>query len=180
MDLTYGESKLIDGRLPLSKVYHDATLYGDGTQSKPLRVLATTPDTVLTSAPATNLTATGITTTFTANEAQAFGDAVFINSSGKAQLGDATVIATSSCIAMSLGTVSTDEEGSYLMYGFIRNDAWNWTVGQPVYLSVTGTTGNTLTQTAPVATDEVVQILGIATHADRLFFNPQLVQVENL
>ena len=43
MVLTYGESNLTDGRFPLSKVYHDASLYGDGTQSRPLRVLSSIP-----------------------------------------------------------------------------------------------------------------------------------------
>lgn len=40
MDILYGDSKLIDAKLPLDRVYHDTTLYGDGTKSKPLRVLA--------------------------------------------------------------------------------------------------------------------------------------------
>jgi len=43
MVLTYGESNLTDGRFPLSKVYHDAYPYGDGTQSRPLRVLSSIP-----------------------------------------------------------------------------------------------------------------------------------------
>ena len=46
-------------------------------------------------------------------------------------------------------------------------------------ITVTGTTGNTLSQTAPSATDDVIQIVGVATHADRMFFNPSLVQVEH-
>jgi hypothetical protein len=65
------------------------------------------------------------------------------------------------------------------MTGFVRNDSWNWTVGGWIYLSTNGTTGNTLTQTAPSGTDEVVQILGVATHADRIWFAPQLIQIEN-
>lgn len=45
-------------------------------------------------------------------------------------------------------------------------------MGGYVYLSTTGTTGNTLTQTAPTGTDDCVVIIGIATHADRMIINP--------
>jgi hypothetical protein len=65
-----------------------------------------------------------------------------------------------------------------LFHGIGRYDTWAWTVGGVVYLSTTGTSGNTLTQTAPTGTGKVVQILGIATHADRIYFYPQLVQME--
>ncbi len=137
-----------------------------------------TMDLPIASAPATNQTAEGIRTTLTANEGQGFGDVVFINSAGKAQLGDADAIATASCIALCLGSVSTDATGTYLLNGVARNDSWAWTVGGLVFLSTTGTTGNTLTQTAPTGEDDVIQVLGIATHADRIYFNPSLAQVE--
>lgn len=102
-----------------------------------------------------------------------------MNTDGEIQLGDASVIATSSVIAMCAdASISADASGNYLLQGFARNDTWDWTVGGLIYLSTTGTTTNTLTQTAPSSTDEVVQILGVATHADRIYFNPQLVQVE--
>ena len=47
-----------------------------------------------------------------------------------------------------------------------------------IYLSTTGTSGNTLTQTAPSGSGDIVQILGVATHADRIFFNPSLTYAE--
>lgn len=163
-----------------------------GTDGQVLRVSGTTlgfgsiattalPSTFpITAAPTSDTTVSGTTTTFTANENQGFGDAVFINSSGKAQLGDADAIATAGCIALCTASVVTDGTGTYLLQGFARNDAWNWTVGGFVYLSTTGTTTNTLTQTAPSGTDDVIQVLGVATHADRIYFNPQLVQVEHV
>lgn len=39
MEITYGESNITDARQALSKVFHDTTLYGDGTKSRPLRVI---------------------------------------------------------------------------------------------------------------------------------------------
>jgi len=202
MDINLGESRLIENP---NQVYHDRTLFGRGTKDKPLKVRTTAVlpdqsghagevlvtdgtttswqpvgDDVFTAAPADNLSASGSKVILTANENQAFGDVCYINADGEAQLGDATVIATASCIAMCTETVLANATATYLLQGFARKDAWAWTVGQPVYLSLTGTTTNTMTQTAPSATDEVVQILGIATHADRIYFNPSLSQVEIL
>jgi hypothetical protein len=74
--------------------------------------------------------------------------------------------------------IAADATGNFMILGFARDDTWNWTVGGTIYGTVTGTTGNTLSQTAPTGTDDVVQILGVATHADRMFFSPQLTQVE--
>lgn len=135
-------------------------------------------NTTLTAAPGSNLTATGVKITLTANENQAFGDVCFINSDGEAQLADADAYATASAAFMCLETVTTGNPASYLALGIARNDSWTWTVGGLVYLSTTGTTGNTLTQTAPSGSGDIVQIIGIATHADRMYFKPELVQIE--
>ena len=131
----------------------------------------------ITAAPGSNLTATGTKITLTANEGQAFGDVCFINVDGEAQLGDADATSTASCVVMCLETVTANNPAEYLMIGVARNDTWAWTVGGLVYLSTTGTTGNTLTQTAPSGTDDVVQIIGVALSADVIYLNPQLVQV---
>lgn len=58
--------------------------------------LSDTMDLPIGPSPSANQTADGVKTTLIANESQAFGDAVFINSAGKAQLGDADAIATAS------------------------------------------------------------------------------------
>ena len=140
--------------------------------------------TELVAIPATDQTASGITTHFTANEDQAFGDVVRINSSGKAQLAKADVIANATALAMLIDDeVEADATGHYLLIGFVRNDAWDWSIGEWIYLTLTGTTGNTLTQTSPfdadpIVEDTVVQLLGVANTADTFYFNPQLVQVE--
>lgn len=133
----------------------------------------------LTAAPATDLTANGMTAQLVANEIQAFGDLVYIASDGEAQLGDADAEATSRIIGMCIAAVAAGATGTYLLHGFARNDAWAWTVGGFIYLSTTGTTGNTLTQTQPSGTDDAIVIVGVATHADRIYFNPQLVIVEH-
>jgi len=116
---------------------------------------------------------------FTNHDAVNFGDACYLNSDGEMALADADAIATSSAVGMALSTLSAHSSGDFLMFGIARDDTWAWTVGGLIYLSTTGTTGNTLTQTAPSGTDDVIQILGVATHADRMIFMPNLVQVEH-
>ena len=81
---------------------------------------------------------------------------------------------------MAIATIDANASGLFLVEGIARNDAWNWTVGGKIFGTVTGTTTNTLSQTAPTATTDVVQVMGVATHADRMFFRPQLTQVEIL
>lgn len=129
-----------------------------------------------------DLVASGTLITLTAHEGVAFGDVCYINSSGEAALSDASAIATSSVVLMcaEVGGISADAAGKFLLHGIARNDAWSWTVGGIIYLSTDGSTGSTLTQTAPSGANEVIQVVGIATHADRMYFNPQLVQVEHV
>lgn len=129
--------------------------------------------------PSSNTQASGTTITLTANETHAFGDICKIHTDGDAILAKADVIANASAIVMCAdSSITGGNSGNYLLMGVARNDTWNWTVGGLIYLSTTGTTGNTLTQTAPTGTNNVVQVVGVATHADRMYFNPCLVQVE--
>src|SRR3990167_10154666 len=115
----------------------------------------------ITAQPDVNLTYSGLTIKLVANEAQGFGDACYINADGEAQLGDADAIATSKIVCMAAETIAANATGLYLLKGVARKDAWTWTVGSFVYLSLTGTTTNTMTQTAPSATDDCLVILGV-------------------
>ena len=132
----------------------------------------------LTAEPATDHEASGTTILLTAHENVVFGDVCYINTDGEATIIDADAIASMSAIVMAVATISADASGEFLLMGIARDDTWDWTVGGLIYGTVTGTTTNTLSQTAPTGEDDVVQIMGVATHADRMLFNPQLVQVE--
>ena len=136
--------------------------------------------TAFSASPASNTTASGIVVSFVANEDQVFGDIGYINADGEIQIGDADAIATASCAAMAVESISADASGNYLLFGVARNDSWNWTVGGLIYLSTDGVTGSVLTQTAPSGTDDVIQVIGVAIHADRMIFNPNLLQVEHV
>ena len=123
-------------------------------------------------------TAEGIKTRMTANENQAFGDVCFINADGEMAIADADAIASAKVVGMAIATISADAVGEYLLMGVARDDTWDFTPGGFVYLTVTGTSGNTLSQTAPTGTDDCVVIVGVAgKNADTLVFNPQLVIV---
>lgn len=141
-----------------------------------------TPTTLLvTRLPGADHMATGVKIAAVATQDQAIGDAVMVASTGKFSLAKADAIANASAIALVAdATIATDATGRYLLSGTMRDDTWNWTVGGLIYLSATGTTGNTLTQTAPSAANNVIQILGVATAADELVFTPSLVQVEHV
>jgi len=115
--------------------------------------------------------ATGDTVTFKAGNAMAFGDVVYVNGSGNLVDADASAVATTPVIAMAIETISSGLQGEFLLRGFARDDTWNWTVGGPIYLSETAAG---MTQTAPTTTNSCTQVLGVATHADRIYFNPSL------
>ena len=135
----------------------------------------------VTAAPASDHLASGIKIVLTATANIAFGDVCYIASTGKASLIDADAIASMSGLFMCAdATISADASGNFLCLGIARDDTWAWTVGGTIYGTITGTTGNTLSQTMPTGVDDVVQILGVATHADRIYFAPSLSQVERM
>lgn len=136
----------------------------------------TDEDIILDNAPSVDHTATGIKASFTAGENLVFGDTCYLKSDGKYWKADADAIATGRATAMAIATISADASGIFLMIGVARDDTWAWTVGGAIYLS---TTAGAMTQTAPSGTDDAVQILGIATHADRIYFNPSLDVIEH-
>jgi hypothetical protein len=72
-------------------------------------------------------------------------------------------------LRLALETKSADQACKMLWIGWARNDAWSWTVGGYVYAS---TDAGGLTQTAVSGTGDQLQIVGIAYHADKIWFNP--------
>lgn len=75
--------------------------------------------------------------------------------------------------------LETASSGSHLvlLHGIYSNASrYNFTtVGGQVYLAATvsqSAAAGTETQTQPAATNDLIQVIGIATHADRIYFNP--------
>lgn len=117
-------------------------------------------------------TVQGIIVSKTAGENLVFGDLVYFKSDGKVWKANASVAGTYPALAMAGEDVLADANGSFLLSGVARNDAWTWVVGGKLYLS---TTAGTMSQTAPTTTDHAVQVLGVA-HANgvSIYFNPSI------
>lgn len=122
-------------------------------------------------------TGNGVICPFVAGENLVFGDACYYKSDGKMWKADATVVATTPTVGLALATIAADATGDFLIMGIARDDTWAWTVGGLVFLSETA---GGLVQTAPTGTDTVTQVLGVATHANRILWNQQLIQVEHV
>lgn len=135
----------------------------------------TDTDIVLDTTPDSDTSAHGIKGSFTAGENLAFGKVCYIKNDGKMWKTDADAETTSYCIAMALESITADASGSFLLFGVARDDSWTWTVGSPIYLSTD--TGD-ITQTVPSGSGDIVHLVGIATHADRILFRPNLALVE--
>lgn len=126
--------------------------------------------------PNTDDTWTGKSTnSFNAGGTIAQFDCVYLTSSSTWLLTDADAIGTGgNTLVMMAGAAGTNgnplrviEPGSW-----VRNDAWNWTVGGALYLD-TATPGG-MTQTVPSGTDDVVKIMGHAVSADVIYFAPSV------
>lgn len=95
-------------------------------------------------------------------------DVVYLNSSSQWVLADANGSGTYPARGLAVDTVATANATEVLVHGTVRNDAWSWTIGAPIYLSATA---GGLTQTAPSTSGDKVQVVGFALSADIAFFD---------
>jgi hypothetical protein len=116
-----------------------------------------------------NQTVSGIIVSMTYGESINTGDLLYFKSDGKVYKANATGVATCPVMGLALATASSGSN-NVLLHGIYRDDSrYSFAVGGVVYLS---TTAGIETQSQPAATDNVIQVVGIATHADRIYFNP--------
>ena len=101
-------------------------------------------------------------------------EAVYLNGSSAWVIADANGSGTYPARGLAVSTETNGNPVDVLTFGTVRNDAWAWTPGDPIYLS--GTAGE-LTQTAPATSGDNVQIVGYAITADNAFFdfNPTFI-----
>jgi len=121
-------------------------------------------------------TGDGVKVTLTAGENLVFGEVCYVKSDGKMWKTDADAIATSSCIALALESITADETGNFLLTGIARDASWSWTSGDTIYLS---TTSGELTSTAPSGTDDCIVIVGIALTSSIIYFKPDFTIIEH-
>lgn len=134
----------------------------------------------LTNAPASDNTGSGLITVGTVGENVAAGDVLYLKADGKYWKALATGTATMPGKVLAMASISADASGKLLHLGYFRHDAWDFTVGDGIanLLYVDKTTAGLVTQTAPAATGDQVQVIGYCVTADIIFFNPCLELVE--
>jgi hypothetical protein len=111
-----------------------------------------------------------------AAQALVIGDVCYLNSAGRFAKADADAEATTKgMLVMAMGTISSGSTGYFLLWGFVRDNTWNWTPGAELYVSCTP--GNP-TATKPSGGGDVVRIVGWAYNADVVWFKPDATYVE--
>ena len=101
------------------------------------------------------------------------GTPVGIDSGGLVQKADAD--APLACVGFLLTDGASGEVRAVATEGVLQDSAWNWNIGSAVYLSATP---GTYTQTAPTGAGTYIQILGIASAADKIVFRPNLAALK--
>ena len=107
-----------------------------------------------------------------------FGDVCYVGSDGFLHLADADASSTMPALYMAVESISNGSIGDFLRTGIVQDNTWSWTVGGLIYVSTTGSSTHTLTQTAPSGSGDQVQVVGVALHADKMDFNPNLTIIE--
>ena len=133
--------------------------------------------TMATAEPSSNTSGYGIVIGLDSAGSIAAGDAVCINSSGKAARANAaTGSVTEPCIGIATNAAGSDGDDCYVLtHGIWRMDAEAFDAGDPVYL---GESAGVLTKTAPSDDGDYVQRVGIAVTDDVLLVMPDLAIVE--
>lgn len=134
-----------------------------------------------TAMPGTDHSVSGDVVPLTANAASSIGDVVYINSSGKAQICKADTI--SNCrYAMAVcadASIAANVSGSWLTKGSIKDATWSWIVGGLIYVSTSGYSGATLTQSAPAGANNVIMPVGVALSSSTMYFFGNINSVEH-
>jgi hypothetical protein len=128
-----------------------------------------------------NTSYSGVPVTGTSGEAAitiTFGDVCYVDSAGKLKVIDCDAAATAWGTYLCVNPTPIDAGGAgtglFIQFGYIRSDAWGaLTIGGKIWGTVTGTAGNTWSQTAPAST-KFAQVLGFATGAKTWCFNPSM------
>ena len=119
----------------------------------------------------------GITASFIAGEALEDGEVVYLKAADtRVWKAVATAAATSRAIGMVVADqLSAGSAVTVLLQGFLRADTNfpTWTIGGALYTPEAETTGkNVPEQAAPDSTGDFVQVLGWASDANTVYFNP--------
>lgn len=120
----------------------------------------------------TDHTISGITCVGTAGENLVFPNVCYLKSAdGKFWKAKADAAGTTfGIMALATATIASGASGVFLLIGFVRDDNWNWTKTEEIYVSEA--TAGAITQTAPSASTNQIRQVGNALTADIMWFAP--------
>jgi hypothetical protein len=107
-----------------------------------------------------------------------FGDLLYLNNDdGRWELADADAATTCSPqLAVALESGADGDTKRILLYGYIREDDWNWaTAGAPLFVH---TTDGDFVEAAPSGAGDIIRVAGYVKDANSIFFNPSGVWIE--
>ena len=122
----------------------------------------------------------GITLTMEAGENLTLGQAVYVDSNGKAQHPDvdAGTVTGKPAIGIAMTGASSGASVNVMVLGIFRDATYNFSPGAAVIM--TGTDGALTTTAGDTAADgDIVQRVGIAITADMLFVMPSIDEIEH-
>ncbi len=122
-------------------------------------------------------TAVGDIKTHTAGENLVYGNFCYLKSDGKFWKIDANAEATcSQKTTMALATINADATGSFLHWGWARDDSWAWVdEGDPLFFS---TTPGALQEAAPSGAADIVRVAAHIESATVIKFDPSSDYIE--
>ena len=126
-------------------------------------------------APADNA-ATGIVFSFIAGATLAVGDVVYMHTDGEVAKADADAVTSMPAIGICVGAGTDGNAVDVLVQGIMHDTSAfdTFTVGADIFVS---TTAGAVTATAPSGSGDTVQKVGVALHADMVYFNFNTTEV---
>jgi len=126
-------------------------------------------------APADNA-ATGIVFSFLAGATLAIGDVVYMHTDGEVAKADADAVTSMPAIGICVGSGTDGNAVDVLVQGIMHDTSAfdTFTVGADIFVS---TTAGAVTATAPSGSGDTVQKVGVALHADMVYFNFNTTEV---
>ena len=130
----------------------------------------------------------GITGTFTAGEALSVGECVYLKAADTRMWkavsgagGTGLITAEIMCVAVAAEAISAGAAGVFLLQGFITSTAFpTYAIGETLYLPEAEQSSLNVPEGAAVdSTGDFVQVLGWASAANTIFFNPDFTIIEH-
>lgn len=129
----------------------------------------------LSAEPSVDHTGKGVKIPLTAGTTLAFGELVYMASTGKMLKALADGSGKAPAVAMAMGAGGDTETVTFLFWGPVRDDSWTWTPGARIYLSPT--TAGGLTQTKPSGSGQDIADVGFALSAHVMYFDPRNIVI---